>query len=321
MLKSPIAVRCAPVDTLSDANSHSGSSSRARLSNIRIAVLSICLLAALIAANLVYSALARRSYALTGKPGELLYVASFSGFAEEWDLYEGQQSARLVEEQLELGVSAPQTAAWSAARPQFADFDVSVLAVASAGPLDNAFGLVFHIRDDEPTGCDMPAVLLCGIEDLLPLAGAAFRQALDLKRSTEYFAFLISSDGYYSLWRTEAGGTRVLSAWIASEHIRQGLGEENTIRVIAQGARYQFYVNGVAHALCLPDNPAAASTFAGGECIDGGMRDSYLADASAMGQLGLIAQSTASGGGGVVVRFDNMIIFSPATIDEKEARL
>lgn len=321
VLKSRPVARPTLADDVSETNSHSSASSRTRLSNIRLLALSICLLGALIAANLVYSALTRRGGALTGKAGELLYVAGFSGFADEWDLYEGQQRARLVDEQLELSVSAPQTATWSAARPQFADFDVSVQAVASEGPLDNAFGLVFHIRSDEQTDCDMPAVLLCGIEDLLPLAGAAIRQALDLKRSTEYYAFLISSDGYYSLWRTEASQTKLLSAWIASADIRQGLGEENSIRVVAEGARYQFYVNGARHALCLPDDPGAASTFAAGECVDGSMQDSYLAGSGGVGRLGLIAQSTASGGGGVVVRFDNMVVRSPAIIDEKEARL
>lgn len=306
---------------MSAANSHSSVSSRASLSTVRLVALSLCLLAALIAANLSYSALARRSDAVTGKSGELLYVAAFAGLAEEWDLYEGQQSARFVDDQLELQVSAAQTAAWSAARPHFADFDVSVQAAAIDGPLDNAFGLVFHIGNDEPVGCDMPAVLLCGIEDLLPLAGAAIRQALNVQHATEYFAFLISSDGYYSLWKTAGNATKVLSAWIASDDIRQGLGAENSIRVVARGQRYQFYVNGAAQTLCLPNDPAAASTFAAGQCIDGEMRESYQAGASSVGRLGLIAQSTASGGGGVVVRFDNMIVYSPATIDDKEARL
>lgn len=283
--------------------------------------MSICLLGALIAANLVYSALTGRSHALTGGAGELLYAAGFSGFADEWDLYEGQQSARFVDDQLELRVSAPQTAAWSAARPRFADFDVSVRAAASEGPLDNAFGLVFHLRNDELGDCDMPAVLLCGIEDLLPLAGAAMRQALDIQQSTEYFAFLISSDGYYSLWRTKGKGTKVISAWIASADIRQGLGAENRIRVIAEGRRYSFHVNGAPQALCLPDDAGAASTFAAGACVDGSMQDSYLAESDAVGRLGLIAQSTASGGGGVVVRFDNLIVFSPEAAEEKEARL
>lgn len=321
MLQSPLAVRCALAVTVSEANSPSNASSHTRLTNLRVAALSFCLVGALLAANLVYSALTEYSVALTGVAGELLYVASFSGFADEWDLYAGQQSARIAGEQLELSVSAPQTATWSAARPQFAGFDVSVQAVANEGPLDNAFGLVFYIRNDEQTDCDMPAVLLCGLEDLLPLAGAAIRQALELKHSTEYFAFLISSDGYYSLWQTKESQTTLLSAWIASDVIRQGLGAENTIRVIARGPRYQFYVNNVPHALCRPDDPQAASTFAAGECVDGSMQDSYLADASAVGRLGLIAQSTASGGGGVVVRFDNMIVFSPAEVDDKEARL
>ncbi|MYD11562.1 MAG: hypothetical protein F4X02_16145 [Chloroflexi bacterium] len=305
---------------MSAADSQTNTGSRFRLSNIRIGALALCMLLALIAANLVYSALARRSHALTGEAGELLHVAGFSGFADEWDLYEGQQSARLIDDQLELSVSALQTATWSAAQPQFADFDFSVQAVASEGPLDNAFGLVFHIRGDRQTGCDLPAVLLCGVEDMLPLAGAAIRQTLDIKQATEYFAFLISSDGYYSLWRTDARGTSILSAWIASDAIRQGLGAENLIRVVAEGRRYRFYVNGAPLALCVPDAPGAASTYAAGECVGGSMQDSYLADTT-VGRLGLIAQSTASGGGGVVVRFDNMLVFSPGGIDEREARL
>ncbi len=276
---------------------------------------------ALVAANLVYSALTRRSHALTGQAGELLYAASFSGFADDWDLYQGQQSARIADEQLELSVSAPQTATWSASKPHFANFDVSVKTIASTGPIDNAFGLVFHLRNDEATDCELPAVLLCGVEDLLPLVGAAIRQTLGDQQSTEYYAFLISSDGYYSLWQTKASRTKLLSAWIASDDIRQGLDEENTIRVIAEGPHYSFFVNGARHALCLPDDPRAASTFAAGECIDGSMQDSYVADTNTVGRLGLIAQSTASGGGGVVVRFDNVIVFSPAAIDEKEARL
>jgi hypothetical protein len=185
VLKSRYAVRYAPANTVSEANSHM------RLTSLRVLALSICLLAALIAANLVYSALDGRSNTLTGSAGELLYTAAFSGFADEWDLYAGQQSAHIVDEQLELSVSAPQTAAWSAARPQFADFDMRVQAVASEGPLDNAFGLVFHIRNDEPADCDMPAVLLCGVEDLLPLAGAddEWRWAVDgLRAAGEYAA-------------------------------------------------------------------------------------------------------------------------------------
>ncbi len=321
MLKSQYAVRDAPADTVSEANSHSSPSSQSRLKSLRVPALLICLVAALIAANLVYAALTGRSRELTGRAGELLYAAAFSGFADEWDLYVGQQSAQIVDEQLELSVGAPQTAAWSAARPQFADFDLRVQAVARAGPLDNAFGLVFHLQNDEPAACDMPAVLLCGLEDLLPLAGAAIRQALGLQGSTDYFAFLVSSDGYYSLWRAEANRTKLLSAWIASDDIRQGLGATNTIRVIATGSRYQFYVNGVAHDLCLADDPGASSTYAAGECIDGSMRDSYLAEAGAVGRLGLIAQSTASGGSGLVVRFDNLLVFSPTAIDERETRL
>ena len=287
----------------------------------RLFALFLFLAVALVAANLLYSALSARDEVLAGAAGDLLYAATFSGFADEWELYEGQQSALISDEQLELIVSAQQTATWSAARPHFADFDVSIRAVAHEGPLDNAFGLVFRVRDVEEGACVMPAVILCGIDDLLPLAGAAIRQVLDLSQSTNYFAFLISSDGYYSLWQTESGVTQILSAWIPSTAINQDLSMANNIRVTASESRYQFYVNGMQLMLCVPNDPNAVSTYAGGECIDGSLQDTYRDDSHPTGRLGLIAQSTSSGGGGVVVRFDNMIVLSPAERSDEDARL
>ncbi len=294
---------------------------RNRLTRYRLGALFICLVVALVAANLIYSALSSRGSVLAGAAGDLLYAATFSGFTDEWDLYQGQQSAQIADRQLELIVSAEQTAAWSAARPRFADFDVSVTAVADEGPLDNAYGLVFRVRSVEEGACAMPAVILCGLGDLMPLAGAAIRQVLDVSQSTNYFAFLISSDGYYSLWQTESGATQVLSAWIPSPAINQGLAMANTIRVTAIGSRHQFFVNDVPLKLCVPDDPNAVSTYAGGECVDGSLQDTYRDDSRSAGRLGLIAQSTTSGGGGVVVRFDDMIVFSSAERGDKDAKL
>ena len=269
----------------------------------------------------MYIALVQPTEVLAGSAGDLLYVSTFSAFNEDWGLYESQQSARIVDEQLEIEVGAAQTAAWSAASPRFGDFDASVKAVAQQGPVDNAFGIAFGIRDIEDGVCTLPAVILCGIDEFLPLAGAALRQALDQGQSTEYIAFMISSDGYYSLWQSQDGSTKALSAWIASSEISQSLGAENTIRIYAQGSRYRFFINGSRVRLCIPEDRAAASTYAGGECIDGSMQETYQDDTIPPGKLGMIAQSTATGGGGVVVRFDDLIVYSPAEAGSKDARL
>lgn len=283
--------------------------------------IAVLLAGAVIAANLYYAAQSKKSRVFEGAPGELLFVSAFTGFTDEWDLYSGQQSATVSDEQLELRVTAPQTATWSAARHRFRDFDLSVSAVAHAGPIDNAFGVVFHLRDAADDACDLPAVILCGIGDLLPIAGAALRQAFEPAERGRYFAFLISSDGYYSLWKIEGDQTKPLSAWISSPLIKQGLGAVNAIRVTARDASYHFYINGALAPLCISNDPSATSTFVGGQCIDGAMRDSYRDEPGISGKLGLIAQSTATGGGGVAVRFDNALVFSPAAPDDEDVNL
>jgi len=274
----------------------------------------------LIAANIIHAALLNGVPALAGAPGELLYVSAFSGFEDEWDLYDGQQSASIVDEQLELKVASPQTAAWSVARHQFRDFDLTVRATASQGPIDNAFGVVFQARDRRDSDCDLPAIILCEVGRQLPLVGAAMRQFWPATDSRGHYAFLISSDGYYSLWKTQAGTTKLESAWIASPHIRQGLGVENTLRVIARDSSYRFFINGAQVQVCIPDDDNATSTYSDGLCLDGDMLDVYRDAAHPTGKLGLIAQSTATGGGGVTVRFDNLLVLSPAVPGDEDAK-
>lgn len=281
----------------------------------------LVLAVALIGANLVHARLSSNNTFLDGNSGDLLYIAAFNGFTDEWDLYEGQQSAAVVAEQLELQVRSPQTAAWSTASPLFLELDMSVAITATAGPIDNAMGVIIHAQETIDGGCDLPAVILCGIDQLVPLLGAAFRQVLAAAKAEGHIAFLISSDGYYSLWKSDAGTTKLASAWIPSPQIKQGLGRSNTIRVVAQDAGYRFYINGVQVALCLPELPGATSTYAGGECIDGAMREVYRDYSYESGKLGLIAQSTATGGAGVVVRFDNLVVYSPTDSEYEDVRL
>ena len=294
---------------------------RSRAKRMRPLVLITLSLAALLGANLLYAQLAKRSSALSGAPGELLYAATFAGFTDEWDLYAGQQRAAIVDEGLQISIASPQTAGWSTSIHEFADFDISLRATAVAGPIDNAFGIVFGMRSVDEGDCRLPAVFLCGLSQWLPLVGAALGQAFDPLGGASYYAFLISSDGYYALRQIRDGEQKILSAWIPTDHIRQGLEAPNVIRVVAQGTELRFYVNGERMMLCLSDSPGATSTYAAGECIGGSMRDSYQGDVPMGGRLGAIAEATQSGGGGVTAQFDDVIVVSPGypTIEDAKA--
>ena len=293
----------------------------ARISQRRLLAFCACLCAGLLAANLVYSTLERAKPVLSGTGGQLLYVSAFDAYADEWDISAGQHSARIVDAQLEISVADAQTAAWSAASPRFADFDLRVTATAHEGPIDNAFGMIFHLEARDESACDLPAILLCGLGDLLPLAGAALRQVFGSSTGASYLAFLISSDGYYSLWQADGGSSLAISAWIPSPHIRPGLGQPNRLRVIARDNHYRFEINSQPAPLCIANDRGSQSTYAGGLCIDGSMRESYHVSHRRSGQLGMIAQATATGGGGPVIRFDDMLVTAPGSSGSGEARL
>ncbi|MCY4246609.1 MAG: hypothetical protein OXE95_03405 [Chloroflexi bacterium] len=291
-------------------------SAKSALHGRRLPLLCFTLLVALVVFNLLHAGLARQDKLMIGAPGALLFAAGFDGFLDDWSLYEGTQRATIVNGELELAVNAAQTAAWSTAQYNFGDFDMQVRARAVAGPVDNGLGIVFRLNDARGDGCELPAIVLCGLEALLPLAGAALRQTLVAAPADRYYAFLISSDGFYSLWQAEAGSARLRSAWIASPHIRQGLDAENVIRVVGAGGTFRFMINGAPAVLCLPDAADGASTYYAGECLGGAMSDKFVDDSLSSGALGVIVQSTASGGGGVVARFDRALVYAPGERSE-----
>ncbi len=290
--------------------------SKSAFAGRKLPLLCFTLLITLVGTNLVYALLVRQEKLVAGAPGDLLFAAAFDGFLEDWTLYDGRQRSAIVEGELELAVNAAQTATWSTAQHNFGDFDIQVTARAIAGPVDNGFGILFRLNDNRGDGCDLPAIVLCGLEALWPLAGAALRQTLGDAQSDRYYAFLISSDGFYSLWQAEADSTRLRSAWIASPHIRQGLDVENAIRVIGAGSAFRFAINGAPVSLCLPDDADGVSTYYAGDCVGGTMSEVFVDDSLSSGALGLVVQSTASGGGGVVARFDQVLVYAPGERSE-----
>lgn len=213
-------------------------------------------------------------YVVPSEPGKLLYIATFDGFLEDWELSEGQISAQAVDGKMRIEVGAPNRLPYAPTRIYFSDFDLTVDATPVAGPLNNGYGVVFRLRDPQ-----------------------------------NYYMFLVSSDGYYQVQQQIDGATRIISDWIASDLVKQGLDVTNQLRVVAQGADFQFYINGELLELCVPDNPDAKSTFFDGECLDGQMVSTLTDPAFTVGRFGVIAESFDEPG--VVVDFDNVIVYGP----------
>lgn len=213
----------------------------------------------------------------------VLYAAAFDDAAEfndEWRLYPGRLAASIESGELLIEVDDFNSGAFSFARPHFQDFDLRVQTRAVDGPVDNGFGVIFRLqnRDNESPADDT------------------------------YYVFLISSDGYYRVVRSIDGRERIISDWIESDLINQGLGAVNALRVVGQGSRFRFFINDAPVQLCIPDNPEGISTFMMDTCIQGQMFD-VLEDATIpTGQVGVIAISTETGGPGVQIAFDNLIV-------------
>ncbi len=213
-------------------------------------------------------------YVQPAVPGELLYVATFDDFTDEWRLYGGRLSATIVDSRLRISVDDVQSGPYSEAQPNFTDFDLRVDTTPIDGPLNNAYGIIFRLFD----------------------------------RDT-YYLFLVSSDGYYRVSRRVNGTERILSNWIRLPLVREGLNVTNRLRVIARADNFQFYINDQLAQLCIPDDPGAESTYRLGQCIGGTMQDALTDNAITMGQIGVIAQTLDEPG--VVVDFDNLLVFGP----------
>jgi len=217
-------------------------------------------------------------------PGLLLYVTTYDAFNDDWDLYEGELSALVVDAGqnpvLQIGVDDVQEGAFTVLDQQFGNFDLIVDAYQQEGPeFPNApgFGVLFRHQDNR-----------------------------------NYYLFMISGDGYYQVSRRVGGVDEVLSDWIDSPVINQGQAV-NTIRVIAEGSAFSFFVNDVQLPLCLTIwNPQVP-----GECQVAGQQDfspgavamQLVDDTFAQGRIGLGARSFDVGG--IVVTFDNLLVCGP----------
>jgi hypothetical protein len=246
---------------------------------ITLLVLVLVLLLAIIANRLT----AQLRYVYAGEAGDLLYASTFDEDTLDWNEYrDGQLTAKVEGGVLLLDVQAG-AGAFSLTQARFRDFDAQMQAQAIDGPVDNGFGMIFRMQNQD-------------------------NQRLD---DDAYYLFLISSDGYYRVMRRFQGADRILSDWINSDVIAQGIGAVNRLRVIAQGDTFQFFINDQPVQVCIPDDPQADSLYALDACVRGSLRDTLVDASIAEGQLGAIAITTPTGGAGVQVQFDHVLITMP----------
>jgi hypothetical protein len=209
--------------------------------------------------------------------GQLLYVTTFDDSSADWIQYQGRLSAQVMEAALRLDVGLEDSLPFSTAAPYFEDFDLLLRARPIAGPLDNAYGVVFRMQDTD-----------------------------------NYYMFLISSDGYYQVQRNVNGQQKKMSDWIPSSLIKPGMNVDNWLRVVALDDSFRFYINGAPVDLCIPTSISGESTYAGDRCVDGEMQPRLIDAAITYGQVGVVAQSFDERG--VVVDFDDLVIYGPRAV-------
>jgi hypothetical protein len=225
-------------------------------------------------------------YVLPAEPGDLLYVASFDGDAEDWEQYPGNQvSVQVVDDALRIAIhKQDKDGIYSPVSHYFGEFDITVQAQPLQGVFsgadNNAYGIIFRQRD-----------------------------------RSNYYLFLISGDGYYRIQRILNGRNKDMSGWTSSDSINQGTNVINTLRVVGYQDQFQFFVNGDQLELCIPDDSDAESTPSEtGACVGGEWRDTLIDDTISFGRLGVTVNSDNSWPDRIVVDFDNVIVYGPEPI-------
>jgi hypothetical protein len=224
-------------------------------------------------------------YVLPVETGKIGYAATFDDFIDDWNLYEGRLRAAVENGVLILAADDTYKKPFSVAKQHWGNFDFSVQASPADGPLNNGYGVIFRFQSKGNNSPD----------------------------DDDFYLFLVSSDGYYQVTRSLDGVQKELSNWIPSPLVNQGIGVTNTVRVVASGDRFQFYINDQLVQVCVPDNTEGISTYNAGGCVQGQMLDVLVDSSIPEGQIGVVIQTLDEPG--VVVNFDNVMVVGPQPIN------
>jgi hypothetical protein len=148
---------------------------------------------------------------LPAAAGDVLFQDDFSRASSGWDRARDQAyHSDYVEGAYRIEILQPQTTAWANPGLDFADIHIEVDSLKSAGPDDNAFGVLCRYQDPD-----------------------------------NYYFFLISSDGFAGIGARRLGMNVLLTgeAMLPSDAIE--IGGANHLRAECVGSRLALAVNGV----------------------------------------------------------------------------
>jgi hypothetical protein len=153
-----------------------------------------------------------QSSALTAvDSGSVLYHDDFSDPTSGWRVWDSDEALiDYTDGALRFLINQPNFDFWSLPGKRFADVTLAVEAELVAGPTDNDYGLICRLQDEY-----------------------------------NFYAFLISSDGYGGILKVKDGLYQVLNSSTGLEYgsmIEQGF-EKNLMRADCIGNRLTFYVN------------------------------------------------------------------------------
>jgi hypothetical protein len=140
------------------------------------------------------------------------WVESFDTVGEWQFNSDATADVEVADGVLSIHVLLPEQVAWAAAGRTFTDFRLRVEATPVGGPLDNEYGVLIRMHENE-----------------------------------QFYAFSVSADGYvrvarYNAAELERTWTPLDSDWTLNPAVLQGEAT-NVLTVEAQGPRFTFWVN------------------------------------------------------------------------------
>ncbi len=134
---------------------------------------------------------------------------AFREASDLWTLDTGRTAARSIAGGvLTIRVDEADLMRWSTLDGDYEDFYLEVDTAHVAGPVDNALGVIFRMEDSE-----------------------------------NFYLFMISSDGAYSLGRYVDDEWSSLVDWESTDAIETGAGGENRLGLLAVGNEMALYIN------------------------------------------------------------------------------
>lgn len=126
-----------------------------------------------------------------------------------WSIgYTGDTTVYFRAGMLHVAIDVESTVAWGESATRATDFYAEVDSVHREGALNNQFGILFQLEDNQ-----------------------------------NFYFFSVGSDGYYALQRLVDGEWEMPIEWVESELIETGEGSENTIGLLLEGSNLTLLIN------------------------------------------------------------------------------